>query len=54
MDLNKIKIDFEFSFDKFKNSSGSKIRFEIKNLFNFNSNAGKLNLIFRLYITIFI
>jgi hypothetical protein len=54
---NKIEIDFEFSIAKFKNSSRSKIRSEIKNIFNFNSDAGKSNkklyLIFRLYIAIF-
>jgi hypothetical protein len=51
-----MKIDFESSFTKFKNSSGSEIVFEIKNVFNFNSDAGKLNkelyLIFRLYTAI--
>jgi hypothetical protein len=51
-----MKIDFEFSFTKFKNDSGSEIKFEIKNIFNSNSDAEKLNeklnLISRLYITI--
>jgi hypothetical protein len=53
-----MKIDFEFPSIKFKNGSGSEIGFEIKSIFNSNSNAGKLNkrlyLIFRLYIAIFI
>jgi hypothetical protein len=48
-----MEIDFEFSSTKFKNSSGFEIKFEIKNIFNFNSDAGKLNkelyLIYRLY-----
>jgi hypothetical protein len=51
-----MKIDFEFPLIKFKNDSESEIEFEIKNIFNFNSDAGKinkkLNLIFRLYIAI--
>jgi hypothetical protein len=34
---NKIEIDFEFPPAEFKNSSESKIEFEIKNIFNFNS-----------------
>jgi hypothetical protein len=53
---NKLKIDLEFPFAEFKKDNGSEIEFEIKNIFNFNSDAGKLNkelyLIFRLYITI--
>jgi hypothetical protein len=56
INLNKIEIDFESPITKFKNSSKSKIGSEIKNIFNFNSDAGKLNeklyLIFRLYIAI--
>jgi hypothetical protein len=51
-----MEIDFEFLFTKFKNSSESEIGFEIKNIFNLNSDAGKLNkklyLISRLYIVI--
>jgi hypothetical protein len=43
MNLNKMEMDFEFPFIKFENNSGSEIGFEIKNIFNFNSNAGKLN-----------
>jgi hypothetical protein len=53
INLNKIKIDFEFPIAEFKNNSKFKIGFEIKDIFNFNSDAGKLNkelyLIFRLY-----
>jgi hypothetical protein len=53
---NKLKIDFEFPPTESKNSSKSKTKFEIKNIFNLNSNAGKLNeesyLISRLYIAI--
>jgi hypothetical protein len=53
-----MKIDFQFPIVKFKNNNKSEIGFEIKNLFNFNSNAGKLNkelyLISRLYAAIFI
>jgi hypothetical protein len=53
---NKMKIDFEFPIAKFKNNSKSEIEFKIKNIFNSNSNAGKLNkklyLIFRLYTAI--
>jgi hypothetical protein len=56
IDLNKIKIDFEFSIAEFKNSNKSKIEFEIKSIFNFNSDAGKLSeelyLISRLYTAI--
>jgi hypothetical protein len=56
MDLNKLKIDFEFPFTEFKNGSKSEIEFEIKNILNSNSNAGKLNkrlyLISRLYAAI--
>jgi hypothetical protein len=51
-----MEIDFEFSSIEFKNNNGSEIGFEIKNIFNFNSNAGKLNkklyLISRLYTAI--
>jgi hypothetical protein len=51
-----MEIDFEFLFIKFKNDSESEIRLEIKNIFNFNSDIGKLNeklyLIFYLYTTI--
>jgi hypothetical protein len=51
-----MKIDFEFPIAKFKNNSKSEIGFEIKNIFNLNSDAGKLSeelyLIFRLYIAI--
>jgi hypothetical protein len=51
-----MEIDFEFLFIKFKNGSGSEIEFEIKNIFNFNSDVGKLNkelyLASRLYTTI--
>jgi hypothetical protein len=36
-------MDFKFSSTKFKNNSGFKIEFEIKDIFNFNSDAGKLN-----------
>jgi hypothetical protein len=54
INLNKLKIDFESPPTKFKNDSKSEIEFEIKNIFNFNSDVGKLNkesyLIFRLYI----
>jgi hypothetical protein len=53
-----MKIDFAFPFIQFKNGSGSEIGFEIKNIFNLNSNAEKLNeksyLISRLYTAIFI
>jgi hypothetical protein len=56
INLNKLKIDFEFPFTKFKNNSKSEIKFEIKSILNFNSDAGKLNeelyLIFRLYAAI--
>jgi hypothetical protein len=56
INLNKIEIDFEFPIAEFKNNSRSEIGFEIKNIFNFNSDAGKLNkelyLIFRLYTAI--
>jgi hypothetical protein len=56
MNLNKLVIDFEFPSAKIKNSSKSEIKFEIKNIFNFNSDAGKLNkelyLISRLYTAI--
>jgi hypothetical protein len=51
-------IDFEFPSIKFKNNNGSEIKFEIKNIFNSNSDVEKLNkklnLIFGLYIIIFI
>jgi hypothetical protein len=51
-----MKIDFEFPIAKFKNNSKSKTEFEIKNIFNLNSDAGKLNeklyLISRLYTAI--
>jgi hypothetical protein len=57
INLNKIEIDFEFPTAKSKNNSKSKIKSEIKNIFNFNSNAGKSNkelyLVSRLYATIF-
>jgi hypothetical protein len=53
-----MKIDFESPSIKFKNSSEFKIEFEIKDIFNFNSDAGKLNeelyLISHLYAAIFI
>jgi hypothetical protein len=56
INLNKIKIDFEFPPAEFKNSSEFKIKSEIKNIFNLNSDAEKLNkelyLISRLYTTI--
>jgi hypothetical protein len=56
IDLNKIKIDFEFSSIRFKNSNKSEIKFEIKSILNFNLDAEKLNeklyLIFRLYTAI--
>jgi hypothetical protein len=56
INLNKLKIDFEFPPAKFKNDSRSETGFEIKNIFNFNSDAGKLNeklyLISRLYTAI--
>jgi hypothetical protein len=56
INLNKMKIDFEFPIAIFKNNSKSEIKFEIKNIFNFNSDVGKLNkelyLIFRLYTAI--
>jgi hypothetical protein len=55
---NKLEIGFEFPFAEFKNDSKSEIKFKIKNIFNFNSDAGKLNeklyLISLLYIAIFI
>jgi hypothetical protein len=51
-----MEIDFEFPIAKFKNGSRSEIEFEIEDIFNFNSDAGKLNeklyLIFRLYAAI--
>jgi hypothetical protein len=51
-----MEIDFEFPIAKSKNNSKSEIEFEIKNIFNFNSDAEKLNkelyLIFRLYTAI--
>jgi hypothetical protein len=43
INLNKLEIDFEFPFIKFKNGSRSETESEIKNIFNFNSDAGKLN-----------
>jgi hypothetical protein len=43
INLNKIEIDFEFPITKFKNNSKFEIKFEIKNIFNFNSDVGKLN-----------
>jgi hypothetical protein len=53
---NKMKIDFKFPIAEFKNSSKFKIGSEIENIFNFNSNAGKLNkelyLVFRLHTAI--
>jgi hypothetical protein len=53
-----MKIDFEFPIAKFKNNNKFEIGFEIKSIFNFNSDAGKLNkklyLISRLYAAIFI
>jgi hypothetical protein len=56
INLNKIEIDFEFPPAKFKNNNKFETEFEIKNIFNSNSDAGKLNekpyLIFRLYIAI--
>jgi hypothetical protein len=56
INLNKLKIDFEFPLTKFKNDSRSEIEFEIKNILNLNSDVGKLNeklsLIFRLYTRI--
>jgi hypothetical protein len=58
MNSNKLKIDFEFPSAKFKNSSRSEIKSEIKDIFNFNSDVGKSNeklyLISRLYLAIFI
>jgi hypothetical protein len=58
INLNKLEIDLEFPFIKFKNNNKFEIEFEIKNIFNFNSDAGKLNkklyLIFRLYTATFI
>jgi hypothetical protein len=51
-----MKINLESPFTEFKNSSGSEIEFEIKNIFNFNSNVGKSNeksyLRSRLYVAI--
>jgi hypothetical protein len=51
-----MKIVLESPFTKFKNSSESETRSDIKNIFNSNSNAGKLNkksyLISRLYTAI--
>jgi hypothetical protein len=56
INLNKLEIDFEFPLTKFKNGSRFGIEFEIKDIFDFNSNAGKLNeklyLISRLYAAI--
>jgi hypothetical protein len=56
INLNKIKIDFESPTAEFKNNSRSEIKFEIKGIFNFNSNAEKSNkelyLISRLYTAI--
>jgi hypothetical protein len=56
MDLSELEIDFEFPFTESKNSSRSEIRFEIKDILNPNSDAGKLNkkpyLMFRLYAAI--
>jgi hypothetical protein len=53
-----MEIDFEFSIAEFENDNKSEIKFEIKSIFNLNSDAGKLNkelyLIFRLYTAIFI
>jgi hypothetical protein len=53
---NKIEIDFEFPTAKSKNNNISKIEFEIENIFNFNSDAGKSNkesyLMLRLYTAI--
>jgi hypothetical protein len=53
---NKMEIDLEFPTAEFKNNNKSEIKFEIKNIFNFNSDAGKLNkelyLISPLYIAI--
>jgi hypothetical protein len=53
---NELEIDLEFLFIESKNSSRSEIEFEIKNIFNSNSDAGKLNkksyLIPRLYAAI--
>jgi hypothetical protein len=58
INLNKLKIDFEFPSTKFKNGSKSETEFEIKNISNFNSDTEKLNeksyLISRLYTAIFI
>jgi hypothetical protein len=58
INLNKLEIDFEFPSTEFKNSSRSEIEFEIKNIFNSNSDVGKLNkklyLVSRLYTAIFI
>jgi hypothetical protein len=58
VNLSEMKNDFEFSLIKFKNSTRSEIGSEIENIFNFNSDAEKLNkksyLIFRLYAAIFI
>jgi hypothetical protein len=51
-----MKIDFEFPIAEFKNNNRSEIKSEIKNIFNFHSDAGKLNkelyLISRLYTAI--
>jgi hypothetical protein len=53
---NKLEIEIEFPSIEFKNGSRSETGFEIENIFNFNSDAGKLNkelyLISRLYIAI--
>jgi hypothetical protein len=43
IDSNKLEIDLESPLTKSKNSSKSEIRSEIKDIFNFNSDAGKLN-----------
>jgi hypothetical protein len=51
-----MEIDFEFSIAKFKNNNKFEIEFEIKDIFNSNSDAGKLikklYLISHLYIAI--
>jgi hypothetical protein len=41
MNLSKMEIDFEFPIVKFKNNNRSEIKSEIKNIFNFNSDAEK-------------
>jgi hypothetical protein len=51
-----MEIDFEFWIAESKNSNKFEIGFEIKDIFNSNSNVGKSNeesyLIFRLYTAI--